>query len=286
MAADGTLPPPPRYDGLRRPFRHLREQFKTLTGWGLHAARARPPSVIRNLTSPNADGISVSYLAAGPPHGRRIVFIHGSPGRADEWQSYLENCPEVQYRIAVDRAGYGESLPATPIPTIAAQARAIAPLLTPDCIIVGYSYGGPVALRLALDLPELVAGLLIISCPIDPQLEHVHPFQRIAATPLMSRFLPQGLHSSNIELLPLRSDLEALMPDLRRITAQITLMQGLNDTLVPASNATLLAAHLSSPVRSIVLPDGDHYLPWTHRTTIEQALDYTLRDCASVASRG
>lgn len=54
------------------------------------------------------------------------------------------------------------------------------------------------------------------------------------------------------------------------------------DELVPPSNAQFLVKHLrdtASP-RLILLPDGDHYLPWTHRDTISQAIDYTIRDCA------
>ena len=182
----------------------------------------------------------------------------------------------------MDRAGYGDSSPATPVANVAAHASAIAPLLGPDCIVVGYSYGAPVALRLALDHPDLVSGLVLISCPIDPALEHVHPFQRLAATPIAARFLPQGLHSSNMELLPLRADLESLVAQLGQITAKVTLIHGMRDTLVPPSNMSYLAQRLTrrAAPRCILLPDGDHYLPWTYRQTLEDAISYVLRDCA------
>lgn len=285
MASDGTLPPTPRFDGLRRPLRHIREQFKALTGWGLRPKRAGASKVLRRTLPANETGISPSFIAAGDESASRVLFIHGSPGRGEEWLPYLEACPPAQYRVAMDRAGYGESLPAAPLPTVAAQARAIAPLMTQGCIIVGYSYGATVALRLALDHPEMVAGLLLIGCPIDPKLEHVHPFQRIAATRLAARLLPQGLHSSNIELLPFQSDLESLVPKLGDVTAHVTIMQGLRDTLVPPSNATILTHQLSglAAPRVILLPDGDHYLPWTHRDTIEQAIGFVLRDCTASA---
>lgn len=281
VAGDGTLSRPQRFDGLRRPLRHLREEFKTLTGWGLHPPVEGASVVSRHTLGADNDGVCLSYLTSGIPAARRIVFIHGSPGRGDEWLPYLANCPRDQYRVAVDRAGYGESLPAKALPTIKAQARALVPLLAQDCIIVGYSYGSPVALQLALDWPDLVAGLLLIAGPIDPQLEHVRPLQRIAATPAVSRFLPQGLRSSVLELVPFRSDLEDLVKKLGRITARVTAMQGMRDTIVPATNATLLASYLTgrAALRSILIPDGDHYLPWTHPQTIEEALDYVLRDC-------
>lgn len=281
MAADGSLPPPLRFDGLRRPLRHLREQFKLMTGWGLRPPRKGSASVSRVQHPVDNQGLSLSFLEAGTRGGQQILFIHGSPGRGDEWMPFLQNCGDGQHRVAMDRAGYGQSKPAAPLPSVTAQADAIAPLLTKGCVIVGYSYGATVALQLSLDYPDLVAGLLLIGCPIDAAAEHVHPLQRLAATPFMARLLPQGLHSSNMELLPFRSDLEKLVQDLARVKGQVTIMQGMRDTLVPKSNADLLIGYLSNPagVRIILLPDGDHYLPWTHRATIEQALGYVLRDC-------
>jgi pimeloyl-ACP methyl ester carboxylesterase len=287
MASDGTLPPAPRLDAVRRPLRHIREQLRSLTGWGLHPKSAGASQVTRASLPAGANGISLSFLSAGHSGAQRIVFIHGSPGRSDEWHPFLAACPPDQYRIAIDRAGYGDSQPRLPLPTVAAQAAGIVPLLTKGCVLVAHSYGATVALRLAADYPDLVAGLLLIGCPVDPELEHVHPFQRMAARPWAARLMPQGLHASNMELLPFRADLQDLVPRLGGVTAKVTCMQGLRDTLVPPSNAALLSRHLTGTAapRSILLPDGDHYLPWTHRSTIEQAVGYVLRDCAAV-SRG
>lgn len=283
MASDGTLPPASRFDGLRRPLRHIREQLKSLTGWGLHPKRAGASNVTRGFLRADANGNGLSFLSVGDKEAQRIVFIHGSPGRGDEWRPFLEACPPDQYRIAMDRAGYGDGQPTRPMPTVAAQASSIAPFLTKGCVLVAHSYGATVALCLATDYPDLVAGLLLIGCPIDPELEHVHPFQRLAATPWAARILPQGLHASNMELLPFQADLQLLVPKLGQVTGRVTCMQGLRDTLVPPSNATLLAQHLTGAAkpRSILLPDGDHYLPWTYRGTIEQAIGYVLRDCAA-----
>ncbi|WP_165907639.1 alpha/beta fold hydrolase [Primorskyibacter sedentarius] len=282
VASDGALRPTGRFEVFRRPLRHLREQMKTLTGWGLCPAESGAPNVTRKSLPLDENGLSLSTLSAGEPSAQQILFIHGSPGRAEEWRPYLENCPADQYRIAVDRAGYGESQPSAPCPTIAAQADAIAPLLTPRCIIVGYSYGGSVALQLAADHPDLVAGLLLVGCPIDPQLEYVNPLQRVAATSIVARLLPRALNASNIELLPFKSDLADLLPKLSAIKSRVTVMQGLLDTLVVGSNADMLAAQLngSAAPRVILIQDGDHYLPWTHRLTVEQALGFVLRDSA------
>lgn len=282
MATDGLLPAPPRFDMLYRPLRHLREQARSVTGWGTAPEEDQGCDTRQGFLPPTPEGISLRYLAAGNPDARRVLFIHGSPGHATEWQPFLNDCPRNQQRFAVDRPGYGDSLLPVPMPRVAQQAQSIAPLLGEGCIIVGYSFGGLVALQLALDHPEQVAGLVLIGCPADPALEHVHPLQKFAANRFVSKLLPQNLNASNFELLDLRADLAAVSLRLNDIKARITLLQGLRDTLVPASNADYLVKHLSEITcpRTIVLPDGDHYLPWTHRDTITQAISYTIRDCA------
>lgn len=281
MASDGLLHAPPRFDMLRRPLRHLREQARSITGWGATPQVARNDDTQQAYLPPTPDGMTVSYLPAGAADARRVIFIHGSPGHATEWQPFLNDCPSDQHRIALDRPGYGDSLPATPMPSVSRQAEAIASLLEDNCIIVGYSFGGLVALQLALDHPATVAGLVLIGCPADPELEHVHPLQKLAANAFISKLLPQNLNTSNFELMELRSDMTDIAARLSELKARTTILQGLQDTLVPPSNAQFLVKHLRNTAcpRLVLLPDGDHYLPWTHRDTISQAISYTIRDC-------
>lgn len=281
MGSDGQVPPPLRFDHLRRPLRHLREQARSVTGWfNLHDT-LQDQTTTRAFLPSTADGIRVSYLSSGAETTRRVIFIHGSPGHASEWRPYLNTCPHDQHRVAIDRPGFGHSLPRRPLPGIAHQADAIAPLLAPNCILVGYSFGGLVAMQLAFDHPDLVAGLVLIGCPIDPELEHVHPLQRLAANAIVSKLLPQNLNASNFELIGLRPALAGIAERLGTLRARVTILQGLRDTLVPASNAHVLADRLTgiAQPRLVLFPDGDHYLPWTHRDSVSQAIAYTIRDC-------
>ncbi len=104
-------------DILVRPLRGLREQAIAITGWGL------PPGpevegITRHTLPPSQNGVTVSYLAVGDPDGARIVFLHGSPGDANEWSSFLGDAPPGQYRIAVDRPGFGETSPDHHVPAL------------------------------------------------------------------------------------------------------------------------------------------------------------------------
>jgi pimeloyl-ACP methyl ester carboxylesterase len=117
------------------------------------------------------DGIALAYEEAGA--GDAVVCIHGA-FVADAFQPLLTE-PRLtdDYRIvSYHRRGYGASDPADGPVTLAEQAADCRRVLTHLGIrrahVVGHSFGGAVALRLALDAPKLVgtvalleAGLLI-----------------------------------------------------------------------------------------------------------------------------
>lgn len=274
-------------DFLMEPLRPLREQFIAITGFGLEVLPEDAPGVIRRTRTDYASGFSLSYLAVGDPAGRPVVFLHGSPGVAEEWGSFLVDVPAGQYRLAVDRPGFGETLPDAPVTSLGEQARAVRSLLggpdDPKAVVVGYSYGGPVALRLAADYPERVGGVLLIGSAADPDQEEVHPLQLVAALDLFAQLLPQELHASNTELLALREELDLLAPELEDISADITIVQGAEDRLVMPENAFYLQDKLqeNGPPRLVMIEQADHFLPWTHQDVLKQALDCLIAETAA-----
>jgi pimeloyl-ACP methyl ester carboxylesterase len=272
---------------LATPFQPLREQFTAITGFGLETDEnwdATPGAPPRRIFLPETeDRARLSYLAAGRPGGQRVVFLHGSPGTAEEWAGFLGDVPDSRYFLAVDRPGFGESSE-TAVESLGDQARAIAPLLNTidgqGVVVVGYSFGGAVALRLAVDYPDKVAGLFLIASAADPTREEVHPLQELAALAFFEFLLPQELANANTELLALRPELEALAQDMARIAAPVTVIQGLSDTLVPPENATYIQTMLPSdtPKRMILIEEADHFLPWTHPELLKAALGCVISD--------
>jgi pimeloyl-ACP methyl ester carboxylesterase len=265
-------------DTLLAPFNPLREQITAITGLGLDAEE-HPEALRLYLPLPDAEGeLQVSYLATGNPTGQKVVFIHGSPGNAQEWGPLLSRSPRDQYRVAVDRLGFGESIVEEPVLTLAGHAEALAPLLDMGdgrkAILVGYSYGGPVALRAALDMPEHVAGIVLVGSAADPAYEEIHPLQELAALDLLSQILPTELANANAELVALEPELEAMKQELGRLHVPVTIIHGLDDTLVPPENVLYLHINLPRhiPVRTMLVEGGDHFLPWTHPDRIDHAI--------------
>ncbi len=259
----------------------LRERFQAITGIGLSLPFTARVPILRHRVA-SRDGVPpLSYLAAGDPAGRRVVFVHGTPGNATDWQAFLHAPALNQHRLAIDRPGFGESGPQEPVISLSDQARAIAVLLESvggPAVVVGSSYGGPVALRLAADHPDLVAGLLLVGGAADPGREQTHPLQRLAAAPAIAAMMPRALAHSNAELLALRGELEALADDIGRIQAPVTILHGLRDTLVPTENTAYVAERLKGVARKrvVLVAQAGHFLHLLARGHVEDALSDLL----------
>lgn len=266
---------------ILEPFQPLREQLIAITGIGLDTEVEGDDITLRrrDLLRPET-GQTLSVLAAGQPGGARVIFIHGSPGLGEEWASFLAGVPPGRLYLAPDRPGFGGSGD-LPVTDLQQQADALVPLLgrpgQPPATLVGYSYGGPMALRLAADHPDRVAGVLLIGAAVDPGLEEIHPLQEVAALEFFAQMLPTELANSNAELMSLRAGLETLADDLPDLHMPVTIVQGTDDTLVPHSNADFIRSHLPDAAASVMIDGADHFLPWTHPEILAQALDCLLR---------
>lgn len=110
---------------------------------------------------------SIHYMEAG--HGRPILFIHGLGGQLHHFAGTLFSRLQDDYRvIALDRPGSGYSVRKNSSRGgIDEQAATLAAFIREQRIqrplVVGHSLGGAIALALALDHPELVSGLVLIS---------------------------------------------------------------------------------------------------------------------------
>ncbi|MGI8909615.1 MAG: alpha/beta fold hydrolase [Rubrobacteraceae bacterium] len=107
--------------------------------------------------TPGSSGAS-SYLEAGTGE-RAVVLIHGNFAGKSWWREIFADPPDAARLIAPDLPGFGES-PGGPdfVPSIPRYARSLADFLD-DCgiehpVLVGHSFGGAVAVQLALLAPE------------------------------------------------------------------------------------------------------------------------------------
>ncbi|MEM7767921.1 MAG: alpha/beta hydrolase [Pseudomonadota bacterium] len=125
------------------------------------------PAAGQRVTVQGHDVHVLTAGAAGPP----VLMIHGASANAREYSWTLAPLLADDHRIFMpDRPGHGYSERPADAYRLGVQARQMAGVLealAPDepAIVVGHSFGGAVALRVALDYPDRVKAL-VLSAPV------------------------------------------------------------------------------------------------------------------------
>lgn len=240
---------------------------------GMGLAPARTPPGVERLTH-HWNGHAVAALRAGDPAGPRVIFIHGTPGAAAGWRTYLAAVPPGVEYVAADRPGFGASGPPGAVTGLEAQARALLPLMEGGpAILVGHSLGAPVAAAAALLAPERTAGLVLVAGALDPALEEIHPMQPVGEWRGVRALLPRAIRNANRELLALEGELAALAPRLAEIAGPVEIVHGTADNLVPFANVAFMERRLSGADLTVTALEGaNHFIPWTARDAVETAI--------------
>jgi pimeloyl-ACP methyl ester carboxylesterase len=137
----------------------------------------------------DVDGARLHVLETGPAGAPPVLLIHGALANLRELAGPLAPLAADYRLIAYDRPGLGFSQRLRGAETLAAQARAAAGVLAAagagPALIVGHSLGCAVALRLALDRPDLVRGMVLIAPATHPYPGPNAWWARLAAAPIV-----------------------------------------------------------------------------------------------------
>ena len=142
----------------------------------------------------DVDGVRLHYVERG--EGPPLVLLHGNGILANDFDaSGLAGEAAGRYRvIAFDRPGYGYSeRPRTTIWTPQAQARllhkALQQLGVEQPIVLGHSWGSMVALAMALEFPDALRGVVLMSGYYYPSLRLDAPAASPPAVPVIGDLL-------------------------------------------------------------------------------------------------
>lgn len=133
--------------------------------------------------------LGTSLRVAQSGAGRDLLLIHGSPGSLEDWQPIVERLAGSFRVTAYDRPGHGESAlrPRVSVADNAEVAAALIQVLGLEQVtVVGHSYGGAVALALALERPRHVEAYVSVGgALLHTRGERIEASFRALALPLL-----------------------------------------------------------------------------------------------------
>ncbi|MCB1476300.1 MAG: alpha/beta fold hydrolase [Rhodobiaceae bacterium] len=142
----------------------------------------------------DVDGVKVHVLEAGPKDAPAVVLVHGASGNAlDQMLGLGQVLAQTRRVIAFDRPGlgYSERPDRAGISTPTGQARlfasAMAAIGLEKALVVGHSWGGAMALAMALDFPGRVSGLVLLAPVSHPWPGGITWYYRLAGLPVVGR---------------------------------------------------------------------------------------------------
>ncbi|NIK73543.1 pimeloyl-ACP methyl ester carboxylesterase [Thermonema lapsum] len=216
-------------------------------------------------------------LVVGDTSLQAVFCVHGSPGSSRDFLAYAQDTSLIKkvYFVLIDRPGYGYSSFELPPPTIDTQARLLLALLSThtqkkQAIVVGYSYGGPVAARMGMLAPRQIRALILAAPALDPENEKYFWFNR----PLeyFRWVLPTALEHAQIEKMRHVEDLQAIQDGWQHIQCPVTLIHGKADRIVPDNSAFVKEKLGHVPLRLINPDDIGHLFVFNKKEYLKEAI--------------
>jgi pimeloyl-ACP methyl ester carboxylesterase len=195
----------------------------------------------------NVEGIRIHYQEFGDASNPPIVLIHGYTASLFVWHKVAPLLAEAGFRVvAMDLVGFGYSeKPRWFEYTIAAQARMVSRLMQRlgigRAVVVGSSYGGAVAMTLALDYSASVEKLVLIDGVCNDEVLR-HPILKLVSIPVVG---------------------EAVTPFI--VDSRLMLKRRMRRTLSPTSYDLITKDRIANIMRPLMAADAHHSLLATSR---------------------
>ncbi len=228
------------------------------------------------------DSLKLHYVTFGADTAQPVLFIHGAPGSWDGYLNMLDDSAlqHNYHLISVDRPGYGKSQkkPKKRVYSLAEQANAISLALRSNhsgkkAIVVGRSYGAPVAAELAALYPQLVKKVILLSPAIDPDTEKFWWFSKYGKLFIVRWFLPERMNTATDEKYAHVAELKKLKSDWAKIRSEVTVMCGGKDWIVDTSNFSFAKKVLAGKnARFIFIPESGHLISASHPDLVKKEI--------------
>lgn len=196
------------------------------------------------------------------PPAWRIVVVTGTPSWSEFWAPTLAKIGADREMIVADRPGFAESDPRGAVTDIEAQAQALEAMLGDapgqKVVLVGQSYGGPIATVLAARRPDKVKALVLMSAYFG---ERGPTIRRLSAMGSLVRpALPRDMQNALAEIDNQRRQLPLAREALVSLKIPVIVLHGDDDDFIPLAAAHRLTEAAGPRAEFILAPGGDHFL--------------------------
>lgn len=228
------------------------------------------------------DSTKLHYVTFGADTAQPVLFIHGAPGSWDGYINLLDDSllQHNFHLISVDRPGYGKSQkrPKKKVYSLEEQARSIILALKSNhsnkkAIIIGRSYGAPVAAKLAAMFPDKIEKIVLLSPAIDPDTEKFWWFSKFGKVFLVRWFLPERMNTATDEKYAHIKELKILKNDWKKIQSEVTVMAGGKDWIVDTTNFSYAKKMLiGKNAKFIFIPESGHLISSSRPDLVKKEL--------------
>jgi pimeloyl-ACP methyl ester carboxylesterase len=190
----------------------------------------------------------------------KIVVVTGTPSWSAFWAPAIAAAGPDREMVVADRPGFAQSEPKHAVTDIEKQAEALAPMLQvrpgERVVLVGQSFGAPIAIMMAKNHPDQVNALVLLSAYFGdrgPTANRMYGVGRV-----VQFALGRDLKNALSEVHNQRRQLPEVWSALSRLSMPVLFVHGDRDSFITLASARRVAQRYERPL--VVVPHGDHFI--------------------------
>lgn len=212
-----------------------------------------------------------------------LLLIHGAPGR---WEGYRHQLDDAELQenfhlLAPDRPGYGRSYYKKKYKKVDVEVQAAQLLKALDlntskkkAILVGRSYGAPIAAYMAAHYPERFEKLILLAPAIDPDHEKFFKFSKYPKWFILRPFLPKRFVTAADEKYDHIAELRRIEPIWETIKVQTFVLYGGRDWVVSPENFDYAKRKMGEGehLNYLFIPEAGHRISRSHSRVLKEII--------------
>tara|TARA_Y100000389_G_C17366946_1_gene466829 strand:+ start:307 stop:768 length:462 start_codon:yes stop_codon:yes gene_type:complete len=141
-------------------------------------------------------------------------------------------------------------------------------------MVIGWSYGGHIAAKMAIDLPELLGSVIMLAPALEPEAERYFALGKLAEWKTTKWFVPNSFKVAQKEKRAHVVSLSNLREELKKLQRPIIMMHGTKDKIVPyTSNIEFALKHFDKNHLSLHPVEGKgHVFPMSETEKVLETL--------------